>query len=58
MTVRISSVDLASRHLDLEIIEMPERTESPAARPSRAATGPREKGRRKGYKKGRRGRRG
>jgi ribonuclease R len=59
VTVEIVNVSLASRHLDLLITEFPERAQAPEAggrgdRPKRA----REKGKRKGYKQGRRGRRG
>jgi ribonuclease R len=56
VAVRIERVDLGSRHLDLEITRMPERHLHSAA-----ASAPRKekvKGKRKGYKQGRRGRRG
>jgi ribonuclease R len=62
--VRIVQVDLASRHLDLLLTELPQRREAPAdARPKKrkeaARTGGRGKGKgkRKGYNEGRRGRR-
>ena len=58
VTVRIMNVDLASRHLDLLLTELPERTERTEVRRAKAAVGARQKGHRKGYKKGRRGRRG
>ena len=56
ITVRILQVDLASRHLDLMITQMPERRPAPPqSKSSIGAGGKREKGKGKGYKKGRRG---
>jgi hypothetical protein len=57
VTVEIQRVDLASRHLDLRLTELPRRAAGAAA----PAPAPRPKGERKhrkGYKQGRRGRRG
>jgi ribonuclease R len=64
VTVRLVSVDLASRRLELALTELPCRPEkgvavaAGAAKRSRPATGGKSKGHRRGYKKGRRGRRG
>jgi ribonuclease R len=62
VTVRIVNVDLASRHLDLMMVDLPEQPEERAGseeKPrSKGGKGKREKGKRKGYKQGRRGRRG
>ncbi|MBT8484026.1 MAG: VacB/RNase II family 3'-5' exoribonuclease [Phycisphaerales bacterium] len=60
VTVQIVNVDLASRHLDLMITKMPERSahETASVAPRHGSGGKgREKGKRKGYKKGRRGKR-
>ncbi len=61
VTVQIERVDPASRHLDLRVTELAERPETPVAagppRPPERA-GRRTQGKRKGYKQGRRGRRG
>ncbi len=63
VTVQIVNVDLASRHLDLMLTEVPERnvqdvdSKGRKARASASKGRDREKGKRKGYKKGRRGRR-
>ena len=58
VTVLIQAIDLGSRHLDLAITKLPQRQRSLKAitptRASRAEDPPR--GKRKGYKKGRRGR--
>jgi ribonuclease R len=58
VTVQIINVDLASRHLDLYLTGLPQRTvtEVPVMR-KRSAGGAGTKGKRKGYRKGRRGRR-
>lgn len=60
VTVLIQRVDLASRHLDLRLTRMPKRSAAPApvgpGRKAVAAGGG--KGKRKGYKQGRRGRKG
>jgi ribonuclease R len=58
VTVQIINVDLASRHLDLLLTEVPQRSaaEAPGGR-KRGGEGAKSKGKRKGYKKGRRGRR-
>jgi len=59
VTVQIVNVDLASRHLDLLLTALPARTtvEPPTSRRRGAASQAEMKGKRKGYKKGRRGRR-
>ncbi|MDY7108778.1 MAG: S1 RNA-binding domain-containing protein, partial [Planctomycetota bacterium] len=58
VTVQIINVDLASRHLDLLLTDLPPRSvaEAPVPR-KRGGAGSKAKGKRKGYKKGRRGRR-
>ncbi|MHC4427743.1 MAG: hypothetical protein ACYS0D_03960 [Planctomycetota bacterium] len=60
MTVQIARVDPASRHLDLRVTELAERLETPvtAGAPRKERGGRRTEGKRKGYKQGRRGRRG
>ncbi len=60
VTVLIQRVDLASRHLDLRLTELPKRATAVApVTPRRKADEPdRGRGKRKGYKKGRRGRKG
>ena len=65
VTVRILRVDLASRHLDLELTKLPEKSKPPPRSLARvsANAGDKEKkartqGKRKGYKQGRRGRKG
>ncbi len=64
VTVQIARVDLPARHLDLRLTSFPERAEAAAAdgeargpRRRAAPETPRGKGKRKGYKQGRRGRR-
>ncbi|UCD76501.1 MAG: VacB/RNase II family 3'-5' exoribonuclease [Phycisphaerales bacterium] len=58
VTVKILQVDLASRHLDLTITQFPQRPPAPVdARATKRPGGKREKGKRKGYKQGRRGKR-
>jgi ribonuclease R len=60
VTVQIARVDPASRHLDLRVTELAERLETPvtAGAPRKERGGRRTEGKRKGYKQGRRGRRG
>ncbi len=65
VTVRIERVDLASRHLDLSLTTLAARSDQTAPPPRTTAHkqratsgGGRDKGKRKGYKQGRRGRRG
>jgi ribonuclease R len=68
VTVQIVRVDLASRHLDLAITQLPQRTdhahkekkhkEPKKKRPAAAGKRGKEKGKRKGHGKGRRGRKG
>ncbi len=56
VTVQIQRVDLASRHLDLRITELPQREKRPPK--VKALPADRGRGKRKGYKQGRRGRTG
>ncbi len=59
VTVLIQRVDLASRHLDLQITKLAKRTAAPAKVARRKTDVPdRGRGKRKGYKQGRRGRKG
>jgi ribonuclease R len=56
VTVQIQKIDLASRQMDLRITELPKRAkEPPKVKPLPADRG---RGQRKGYKQGRRGRKG
>ena len=62
VTVRILRIDLGSRHLDLQLVGSPEAPVAPAADAKtggrrRKTTATKEKGKGKGYKKGRRGKR-
>ncbi len=59
VTVVIQRVDLASRHLDLQLTKLARRTAAPAKVARRKTDVPdRGRGKRKGYKQGRRGRKG
>ncbi|MCP3905144.1 MAG: ribonuclease R [Planctomycetes bacterium] len=60
VTVQVVKVDLASRHLDLRITEFPDRAAAEPVAPAAGSRSRRErvKGKGKGYKQGRRGRRG
>ena len=58
VTVVIERVDLASRHRDLTITTMPKRDEKLKPIRIKAMPADRGRGKRKGYKKGRRGRKG
>ncbi len=58
VTVVIERVDLASRHLDLTITKMPQRADKPKPPRTKAVPADRGRGKRKGYKQGRRGRKG
>ncbi len=58
VTVVIERVDLASRHLDLSISKMPQRADHPKQPRVKAVPADRGRGKRKGYKQGRRGRKG
>ena len=60
VTVQILRVDLASRHLDLRITKLPTQDTAKIAgsRSRPEGSGKRTKGKRKGYKQGRRGRKG
>ena len=58
VTVQIERVDVSSRQLDLRITELPRRAQRPKPPKVKAVPADRGRGKRKGYKQGRRGRKG